>query len=108
MKNSIPNDVSITSDFGSLVRIPEPKDIGEITLTTSAKLLEEVLADMPEGEFRPYSWYDAESDTVTSYFADEDYYVKVLNEDIELFLDFEKHNVVGCRIIGVKNLMRPT
>lgn len=101
MKDSIPNDVSITSSESVVT------DIGEITLTTSAELLDEILADMPEGEFRPYSWYDAESDTVTSYFADEDYYVKVLNEDIELLLNFEKHNVVGCRIIGVKNLMRP-
>lgn len=83
------------------------KDMEEITLTTSKEFLDEMLAFMPEGEFRPYSWYDAESDTVTSYFADEDYYVKILNEDIEIFLDFEKHNVVGCRIIGVKNLMRP-
>lgn len=98
MKNSLSNDVSIST-------ITEDKvtDYGNITLTTSQELLEQIPVE--SCNFIPYAVYNNENDDLTAYFYDENYFAIPLNQNITLFKNLDNDQIVGCKIHSIKNMM---
>lgn len=99
MKNSIPNDSSISSSSS-------PKDLIDIALTTDKQFLEEMMKLVPSGQFTPYAYYNEDMDAIEVYFKDESCYTKTLNNMVELHLSFENEEVVGVNILGIKKLIQ--
>lgn len=99
MKNSIPNDISISSSSS-------PKDLIDITLTTDKQFLEEMVKLVPSGQFTPYAYYNEDMDAIECYFKNESCYAKTLNNMVELHLSFDTEEVVGVNILGIKKLIQ--
>lgn len=59
----------------------------------------------PSGAFQPYSYFSAESDTLTIYFADEPDYSKRLTDHITILLSTESDEPIGCRVKGVSRIV---
>ena len=56
------------------------------------------------GSFVPYSYYNQDLDKVSVYFKDADYYVQIVNDDLELFISFDTKEVIGLNFLNVKSL----
>lgn len=99
-KQSIPNEVSIVS-------IPEDQtqNWGEITLSTSQSLMEELIRVSSSGSFVPYSRYNQYRDCIESHFTNDDYYLQPVNENIELLLSHHNDEIVGVNILNVKKVI---
>ena len=100
MKNSLPNDVSITSTENLYV-----KDIGEITLTTSKEFLDEMVKLVPSEKFQPYAYYNADMDSIQVYFKDNSSYTQPLNQNVELHLSHDTDEITGATILNIKQLI---
>ena len=100
MKNTLSSDVNI-----STISEDKTTDYGNITLTTSQNLIDELIQLKPEGSFVPYTMYNKHNDSIKVYFKDSDYYCQPLNENIQLLLSHENNDIVGVTILNVKNII---
>lgn len=98
MKNSLANSVSI-----STVTEEKVTDYGNITLTTSQELVDQI--PVPPSNFIPYAYYNHENDDIVAYFYDENHFAIPLNENITLFKNLDNDRIVGCRIYSIKNMI---
>ena len=100
MKNTLPNDVSI-------VTMSEDKisDYGNITLTTSKNLIDELIQLKPEGSFVPYCIYSKNNDSIKICFKDANCYSQPVGEDIELLLSHETNEIVGVNVLNLKHII---
>jgi hypothetical protein len=71
-----------------------------------AQNLEEYLeANRPRG-FRGVPHYFAQGDFVTYYFRNDPCYAERVDDLLTVFLTFDSNEVVGCKIKGVKHILR--
>lgn len=70
-----------------------------------AELIAALQAEPPEGEFRPYSYFCEESDTLTVYFKGDPDYSERHSEHVTVYLSLETKRPVGCRIKGIKGIV---
>ena len=103
MKNTLPNDVSITTENLYV------KDIGEITLTTSTESLNNMIKlaqDFKQsGGFQSYAYYNEDMDSIEVYFKESMYYTQPLNNNVELYLCHDTNEIVGATILNIKQLI---
>jgi len=59
----------------------------------------------PQSDFVPCAHYDSDSDAVTFYFSNEPDYRKRLNTRVTIYLSDATHELVGCRIKGVRRVL---
>ena len=57
-------------------------------------------------KFEPYAYYNEDADSIEVYFKDESCYAKLLNDQLELHLSFDKEEVVGVNILNIKKLLK--
>jgi hypothetical protein len=66
----------------------------------------QLLRDNPAAEeFRPYCHLSPEADALTVYFKGDADFSKRLTDSITLFLAIDTHEVVGCRIKGIRSIL---
>ena len=75
------------------------------TNTTAAELMEFLKANPPENKFVPYTFLSKEADALTVYFEGDPDYSKRLNDHVTLFLSIATHEIVGCRIKGISEII---
>jgi hypothetical protein len=100
MKNSLPNDVSITS-----MPYDNPQNYNEITLCTSSNLLDEMIKLVPSGSFVPYAFYNEPMNAIQVYFKNDSCYTQPINEAVELYLSHDNDEVVGLSVLNIKKLL---
>lgn len=71
----------------------------------STELIRHVKENSPNGVFRPFAYYDADSDTLTFYFRNEPDYSKRINKLVTIHLSMGSHELVGCQIKGVRRVV---
>jgi hypothetical protein len=59
----------------------------------------------PEG-FRSVPHYFPSGDYLTYFVSDEPYYAKRLDDVITVYLTFDTHELIGCKVKGVKHILR--
>ena len=59
----------------------------------------------PRG-FKPRPIYSADGDFITVYLTDEDSYAERVDELLTVYLSVEEHSLVGCKIKGVRRLLK--
>lgn len=59
----------------------------------------------PATEFKPYTYYCADADALSVYFKPDADYSERLADHVTLYRSLESHELVGCRIKGVKGLL---
>jgi hypothetical protein len=69
------------------------------------KLMDFLKENQPARQFVPYSYLSKEADALTVYFEGDPDYSKRLNDHVTLFLSLETHEITGCRIKGISNLI---
>lgn len=57
-------------------------------------------------EFRPYVEISKEADAINVYFRPDADYSKRLTDHVTLFLALKDNSIVGCRIKGIRDLLR--
>ena len=67
--------------------------------------LMDLLATVPDKPFSPYVDYSKKADAITCRFKPDADYSKRLTDHVTLFLSLDTHEIVGCRIKGVKELL---
>jgi hypothetical protein len=59
----------------------------------------------PRG-FKPRPIYSVDGDFITVYLTDEDSYAQRVDELLTVYLSLEKSSLVGCKINGVRRLLK--
>jgi len=75
------------------------------TNTTAAELADFLKANPPAKKFVPYTFLSKEADALTVYFEGDPDYSKRLNDHVTLFLSLDTHEIVGCRIKGISEII---
>lgn len=60
---------------------------------------------LPSRPFAPTAFYNEHGDMLEMLLSNNAAYGKWLTPNITLMLDFETHEIVGCKIYGVKNMV---
>ena len=71
-----------------------------------AQDLREYLETHTPQAFRPVPHYFPQGDFVTYYFRNDRCYSQRLDDIVTLFLAFETHELVGCKIKSVKHILQ--
>jgi hypothetical protein len=71
-----------------------------------AQDLKEYLETNHAQGFRPVPHYFAQGDFVTYYFRNDRCYAQRLDDLVTVFLAFDSHELVGCKIKGVKHILQ--
>jgi hypothetical protein len=79
---------------------------GDVKAVTSSQFLDEILRLVPSGEFQPYAYYNKDIDSIQAYFKDEGCYTKTLNDNIELYISFESGEIVGIKLLNIKQIIK--
>lgn len=68
--------------------------------------LDDYLATHRPKGFRPVPHYFAQGDFVTYYFRNDPCYAEPVDDLLTVFLTFDTKELVGCKIKGVKHILR--
>jgi len=60
-----------------------------------------------QGPLRPVPHYFETGDFIMYYFKDVPHYAKQINGWLTIYLNISTNEIVGCKICGVKALLRP-
>ncbi len=71
-----------------------------------AQNLDEYLATHQPQEFRAVPHYSAQGDFVSYYFRNDPCYAERVDDLLTVFLTFDTKELVGCKIKGVKHILR--
>src|ERR1022692_4092970 len=69
-----------------------------------AQDLTEYLKTHPSQGFKPVPQYFPQGDFVTYYFRNDPCYAQRVDDLLTVFLAFDTHEVVGCKIKGIKHI----
>ncbi|MBX3413717.1 MAG: hypothetical protein KF708_13585 [Pirellulales bacterium] len=74
-------------------------------MSISKQLTDLLDRELAASEFQPYLDLSEDGDALNFYFRPDADYSKRLTDHVTLFLSLDKHEIVGCRIKGIRGIL---
>lgn len=78
---------------------------GNTRAVTSSQFLDEMIKLVPSGCFQPYTYYNADMDSIQVYFKDTSSYTQPLNKNVEIHLSHDTDEITGATILNIRKLI---